>query len=104
MKSRMPSPYLLEHPKIEGTRMDASETDKIALTEAERAGLTWQKARLSTWNGQCIEIARIPDKITGKIAMRDSKDPNGPILVYTEAEFKAFLDGARNGEFDKLVQ
>jgi Domain of unknown function (DUF397) len=36
--------------------------------------------------------------------MRDSKDPDGPILVYTVAAFKAFLDGARNGEFGKHLQ
>jgi hypothetical protein len=39
-----------------------------------------------------------------KIAMRDSKDPYGPILVYTPNEFSAFLDGARNGEFDSLIR
>ena len=36
--------------------------------------------------------------------MRDSKDPDGPILVYTPAEFEAFLGGARNGEFDRFIQ
>ena len=36
--------------------------------------------------------------------MRDSKDPDGPILVYTPTEFSAFLKGARNREFDHLVR
>jgi hypothetical protein len=69
------------------------------LDEAERASLAWLKAQASTYNGQCVEIASAP----GKIAVRDSKDPDGPILVYTPAEFKAFLEGARNGEFDNLI-
>jgi hypothetical protein len=81
-------------------RMDAAKIEKITLSEAERAGLAWIKAQSSTHNGQCVEIASTADKI----AMRDSKDPNGPILIYTPAEFRAFLDRARNGEFDALVR
>jgi Domain of unknown function (DUF397) len=77
-----------------------SKSENTALSEAERASLAWLKAQASTHNGQCVEIA----STRGKIAIRDSKDPDGPILVYTNAEFKAFLDGARNGEFDRLVQ
>lgn len=37
------------------------------------------------------------------VAVRDSKDPNGPVLMYTAAEWRAFLDGAKKGEFDNLV-
>jgi len=81
-------------------RMDVVKAEKLTLSEAERASLSWLKAQGSTVNGQCVEIASTADKI----AIRDSKDPNGPILVYTSAEFKAFLDGARNGEFDRLVR
>lgn len=70
----------------------------IALTDSERASLVWRKAQLSTTNGSCVEAA----SVVGKIALRDSKDPNGPVLVYTPAEWDAFLDGARKGEFDDL--
>ena len=80
--------------------MDTARTGKITLTEAERAGLAWLKAQSSSANGACVEIA----KVAGKIAIRDSKDPDGPILVYTPAEFRAFLSGARNGEFDHFMQ
>jgi len=80
--------------------MEATRNGKIPLSEAERAGLAWLKARSSSHNGECVEIA----SAAGNIVMRDSKDPNGPILVYTRAEFKAFLGGARNGDFDGLVQ
>jgi Domain of unknown function (DUF397) len=61
--------------------------------------LAWRKARLSTTNGSCVEIA----SAAGKVAVRDSKDPSGPVLVYTPAEFSAFLDGAKKGEFDDLA-
>ena len=39
----------------------------------------------------------------GTIGVRDSKDPDGPVLRFTVREFEAFLDGARRSEFDDLV-
>jgi hypothetical protein len=80
--------------------MDAAPKRKITLSASQRDGLAWLKAHSSTANGQCVEIA----SAAGNIAIRDSKDPDGPMLVYTTSEFRAFLDGARNGEFDTLVQ
>lgn len=80
--------------------MDATKPGKITMTDEEIAGLSWSKAQFSNINGACVEIASAP----GKIAIRDSKDPGGPVLVYTPIEFRAFLDGARNGEFDRLLQ
>jgi hypothetical protein len=65
------------------------------MSETERAGLGWMKSRHSTANGACIEVASTTDKI----AIRDSKDPDGPILIYSPAEFKSFLHEARNGDF-----
>jgi hypothetical protein len=61
-------------------------------------GLDWRKAQHSVDNGQCVELARAGSMIV----IRDSKDPAGPVLMYTPAEFHAFLDGAKNGEFDDL--
>jgi Domain of unknown function (DUF397) len=80
--------------------MDVTIIGKIILSEAERASLTWVKAQASSYQGACVELAAA----SGNIAMRDSKDPNGPILVYNATEFKAFIDGARNGEFDSLIE
>ena len=71
---------------------------RIKLSRLERTNLVWRKAQLSTNNGSCVEVASVVDKI----ALRDSKDPRGPMLVYTPAEFDAFLDGAKKGEFDDL--
>jgi Domain of unknown function (DUF397) len=79
--------------------MGTAKTGKITLSQAERAALAWLKAQSSSHNGQCVEVAAA----AGKIAIRDSKDPDGPILVYTPTEFKAFLNGARNGEFDRFL-
>jgi hypothetical protein len=40
---------------------------------------------------------------TGEVAMRNSRDPNGPALIYTRAEVEALIRGVRNGEFDDLI-
>ena len=61
-------------------------------------GLAWRKAQRSVGNGACVELA----PLDGMVAIRDSKDPSGPVLVYTPAEWHAFLHGAKTGEFDDL--
>jgi hypothetical protein len=62
-------------------------------------GATWRKSVKTQNNGACVEVARVGDAI----GVRDSKNPDGPVLVFTITEFEAFLDGAGKGEFDDLV-
>jgi len=64
------------------------------------AGVTWQKSAHSNPNGACVEVAMLPG---GEIAVRNSRFPAGPALVYTRAEIAAFLAGAKDGEFDHVV-
>jgi len=64
----------------------------------ELRGLDWRKALRSVNNGECVELA----KFGSMVAVRDSKDPGGAVLMYTRAEWSAFLEGAKNGEFDDL--
>jgi Domain of unknown function (DUF397) len=59
----------------------------------------WIKSSLSFSNSNCVEVASLP---AGEIGVRDSKDPEGPVLRFTPDEWRAFLGGARNGEFDNL--
>ena len=59
----------------------------------------WLKARKSTSGGNCVEVR----SAGGVIEVRDSKDPSGPVLRFTGPEWEAFLDGARNHEFDHLT-
>ncbi|HZG90624.1 MAG TPA: DUF397 domain-containing protein [Pseudonocardia sp.] len=59
----------------------------------------WVKASASDSAGQCVEQRRHD----GMIEVRDSKDRGGPVLRFTAAEFAAWLDGARQGEFDSLA-
>lgn len=63
-------------------------------------GVVWQKSRYSNSQGSCVEFARLPD---GDVAVRNSRFPDGPALVYTRAEIEAMLLGAKDGEFDHLV-
>ena len=60
-------------------------------------GAAWRKSSTSD-GGECVEVAPVEDRI----AVRDSKDPAGPVLRFTRSEWRAFLQGARNGEFDEL--
>ncbi|MFC5953180.1 DUF397 domain-containing protein [Streptomyces pratens] len=63
-------------------------------------GVAWQKSRHSNSQGSCVEFARLPD---GEVAVRNSRFPEGPALVYTRAEIEAMLLGIKDGEFDHLV-
>ncbi len=60
----------------------------------------WRKSVKTQNNGACVEVARVGDVI----GVRDSKDPDGPVLTFTTREFEAFLDGAGKGEFDDMVR
>ena len=59
--------------------------------------LKWRKSTRSGQSGNCVEVADLP---AGGRAVRDSKDPAGPVLRFTAAEWDAFVDGVKDGEFD----
>lgn len=67
------------------------------MNQSDLAVATWRKSTRSSGNGACVEVAKLGD---GSVAVRDSKDPGGAVLVFTPAEWGAFLGGAKDGEFD----
>jgi len=65
----------------------------------ESLDLRWRKSSYSgNGGGNCVEVAR---NLPGIVAVRDSKDRESPALAFTPESWRAFLDAARGGEFDR---
>ncbi|MDK1349113.1 DUF397 domain-containing protein [Streptomyces sp. 378] len=73
---------------------------KNGVPAGEITGVTWLKARASVGAGECVEVASLPE---GGVAMRNSRHPDGPALIFTKAELRAFLTGVKDSEFDDLA-
>ena len=69
----------------------------MSIHRAELARADWRKSSRSGNSGNCVEVADLHD---GRRAVRDSKNPTGPVLIFTPAEWVAFTAGVRDGEFD----
>ncbi len=65
------------------------------MTNAARG--QWHKSTRSGTQGNCVEVAYLSGD---RIGVRDSKNPDGPVLTFTPAEWEAFVAGAKDGEFD----
>ena len=76
------------------------QNDTTVLTDLV-GPVVWRKATASNPRGDCVELARLTDDA---VAVRNSREPHGPALVYTPAEIAAFLSGAKAGEFDDLAR
>lgn len=67
----------------------------------ELQAVTWRKSQRSNSSGNCVELAALP---SGNFAVRNSRHPGGPALVYTHAEIEALILGAKDGDFDDLLR
>jgi Domain of unknown function (DUF397) len=56
----------------------------------------WRKSSRSQFNA-CVEVCFVDDRVP----LRNSRDPNGPVLVFTAPEWDAFVAGVKLGEFDR---
>lgn len=55
----------------------------------------WRTSTYTGANGNCVEVAQFPDAAIG---VRDSKDPDGPKLLFSSGEWRAFTAGIKAGE------
>lgn len=69
-------------------------------SSGELARVAWH---ISTWSenggGMCVEAGPLADG-TDRVAVRHSRHPDGKVIVYTRAEWEAFVNGVKDGEFD----
>jgi hypothetical protein len=66
------------------------------MTNEQFCRTPWRKSSHSSGSeGQCVEVAGL----ASMIAMRDSKDPGGPVLSFTQAEWSLFLGGVKDDAF-----
>lgn len=66
------------------------------MTGSESAPKVWHKSSASGPNGDCVEVAFADEGVL----VRHSRNPSGPVLSFTHSEWRAFVAGAHNGEFE----
>jgi hypothetical protein len=68
------------------------------MTSSDLEREAWRTSTYSASNGgQCVEVAGLDDGV----AVRDSKDRSGPVLLFGPAQWSAFVGGVRAGDFDR---
>ena len=69
----------------------------VETPDVDLADAVWQKStRSGPYTDNCVEVAFVE----GAVVVRDSKNPDGARLVFTPKEWDAFVEGAKDGEFD----
>jgi hypothetical protein len=75
----------------------AGRTTRDVTSARDLPNIEWRKSRYSDDQGDnCVEVALMD----GRVLVRDSKDPHGPTLAFTPGEWRAFVDGVKDSEFD----
>jgi Domain of unknown function (DUF397) len=63
----------------------------MPIIDSEDDGISWRKASRSVGNGECVEVS----SHLGRVSIRDSKNPQGPVLNCSIDAFESFLDAAK---------
>jgi len=82
--------------------MDRSTHDRIynGMPAAELGADGWRKPWSGGNGGSCVEAKKLHD---GRVALRQSTDPEGPALIYSDQEITTFILGAKAGDADFLL-
>ncbi|MFF4988322.1 DUF397 domain-containing protein [Streptosporangium saharense] len=67
------------------------------MTSPDLSGAEFHKSSLSGGGNDCVEVAT---NLPGLVAIRDSKDPSGPALAFTPAQWRSFVGRVNTGAFD----
>jgi hypothetical protein len=70
------------------------------MSAADLPDARWHKSRSSSPQGNCVEVAALPGE---QIAMRNSRHPDGPVLVFTRAQLTDLVDALKQGALDHLL-
>jgi hypothetical protein len=70
------------------------------MTHAELSRAAWRTSSYSGANGSCVEVAPVPG--AHQVAVRDSKDRDGPALVFSARQWRAFAARIKDGAFDLI--
>ena len=74
---------------------------RTGVSGARLAGAVWRKSQHSGQIGKCVEVALLD---SGDAALRNSRDPSGPALIFNRAEMVAFLTSVKGGEFHAMTR
>ncbi|MER7108216.1 DUF397 domain-containing protein [Streptomyces sp. NPDC000229] len=80
--------------------MDSAKRIYNGMPAAELGADGWHKPWSGGNGGNCIEAMKLSD---GRVAVRQSADPDGPALIYSHKEIAAFIQGAKSGKADFLL-
>jgi Domain of unknown function (DUF397) len=75
-------------------------SDRACHMPAAAVSAAWVKSGRSNPNGECVEMARLPG---GKVAVRNSRYPDGPALIFSRQAVAALVRAIRGGDLDDLA-